>query len=87
MCTADSSVALLSTFANSGHEFKSTRAPAVDAGMAIRSAVCAPPALQNLSDAFPDLIIYAGGIDPELDENGYIVPGLGDAGDRSFGTL
>ena len=50
------------------------------------TAVCAPPALQKLSDSFNDLVVYSGGIDPELSDNGFIIPGLGDAGDRCFGT-
>jgi len=50
------------------------------------SAVAAPPALQKLSDKFPGLHVYTGTIDPSLDENGFIIPGLGDAGDRSYGT-
>lgn len=52
----------------------------------IVSAVAAPPALQKLSNKFPGLHVYAGMIDSEVDEKGYIVPGLGDAGDRSFAT-
>ncbi|KAM0851671.1 hypothetical protein ACQ4PT_052275 [Festuca glaucescens] len=50
------------------------------------SAVAAPPALTKLSNKFPGLHVYAGMIDSEVDEKGYIVPGLGDAGDRSFAT-
>ena len=37
--------------------------------------------------AHPDVDIYCGAVDQKLNENGYIVPGLGDAGDRLFGTL
>ena len=37
--------------------------------------------------AFPDLQITLAAIDPVLDERGYILPGLGDAGDRLYGTL
>ncbi|AVH72962.1 uracil phosphoribosyltransferase [Nostoc sp. 'Lobaria pulmonaria (5183) cyanobiont'] len=48
--------------------------------------VAAPPALQKLSEAYPGLIIYTAAIDEKLDRKGYIVPGLGDAGDRIFGT-
>lgn len=48
--------------------------------------VAAPPALTKLSEEFPGLRLYAAMIDPELNEVGYIVPGLGDAGDRAFGT-
>ncbi|KAG0558267.1 hypothetical protein M758_10G013600 [Ceratodon purpureus] len=50
------------------------------------AAVAAPPALKLLSEKFPGLRVYVGMIDEELNEKGYIVPGLGDAGDRSFGT-
>ncbi|KAL0545134.1 hypothetical protein IC582_020278 [Cucumis melo] len=50
------------------------------------SAVAAPPALQKLSEKFPGLHIYTGIIDPTVNEKGFIIPGLGDAGDRSFGT-
>lgn len=50
------------------------------------SVVAAPPALQKLSAAFPQLTIYTAMIDEGLNAAGYIVPGLGDAGDRAFGT-
>jgi uracil phosphoribosyltransferase len=50
------------------------------------AAVAAAPALQKLNTRFPGLKVYTGMIDAELDERGYIVPGVGDAGDRAFGT-
>ncbi|PKI43435.1 hypothetical protein CRG98_036192 [Punica granatum] len=50
------------------------------------SAVACPPALQKLSENFPGLHVYTGTIDPTLNDKGFIIPGLGDAGDRSFGT-
>lgn len=49
--------------------------------------VAAPPALTKLSDRFKGLKVYSAMIDPEVNEKGYIVPGLGDAGDRAYGTL
>ncbi|XP_020590169.1 uracil phosphoribosyltransferase isoform X1 [Phalaenopsis equestris] len=52
----------------------------------IISAVASPPALQKLSTKFPGLHVYTGMIDPVVNEHGFIVPGLGDAGDRCFGT-
>lgn len=52
----------------------------------IVSIVAAPTALQKLAESYPTLTIYTAIIDEGLDENGYIVPGLGDAGDRTFGT-
>ncbi|GFE67972.1 uracil phosphoribosyltransferase [Chroococcus sp. FPU101] len=52
----------------------------------IISIVAAPPALQKLSEKYPSLNIYTAIIDQEINEKGFIVPGLGDAGDRAFGT-
>ncbi len=52
----------------------------------IVSVVAAPPALQKLGEAYPGLVIYTATIDEGLNSQGFIVPGLGDAGDRSFGT-
>ena len=52
----------------------------------IISVVAAPPALQQLSAAYPSLNIYTATIDETVNEKGFIVPGLGDAGDRAFGT-
>lgn len=52
----------------------------------IISIVVAPPALQKLAEAYPSLNIYTAAIDEGLNEQGFIVPGLGDAGDRTFGT-
>jgi uracil phosphoribosyltransferase len=52
----------------------------------IVSVVAAPPALQKLGTAYPGLIIYTATIDEQVNERGFIVPGLGDAGDRTFGT-
>jgi len=48
--------------------------------------VAAPEGIQAVEKAHPDVIIYTASIDDHLDENGYIVPGLGDAGDKIFGT-
>ncbi|AFY77835.1 MAG: uracil phosphoribosyltransferase [Hydrococcus sp. C42_A2020_068] len=52
----------------------------------IISVVAAPPALRQLSEKYPSLNIYTAIIDEGLNSKGYIVPGLGDAGDRAFGT-
>ncbi len=52
----------------------------------IISVVTAPPALQKLGTHFPAVQVYAATIDEGLNEQGFIVPGLGDAGDRAFGT-
>ena len=46
----------------------------------------APEGIQNMQTHHPDIPIYLAAIDDHLNERGYIVPGLGDAGDRQFGT-
>lgn len=48
--------------------------------------IAAPEGLKKLSEAHPDVQIYVGQLDRCLNENAYICPGLGDAGDRIFGT-
>ena len=48
--------------------------------------VGAPEGVKALSTAHPDVNIYLAALDDKLNENGYIVPGLGDCGDRLFGT-
>ncbi|MEN9206777.1 MAG: uracil phosphoribosyltransferase [Gloeomargarita sp. GMQP_bins_120] len=50
------------------------------------AVIAAPPALQKITAQYPQVQIYTASVDPTLDERGFIVPGLGDAGDRSFGT-
>jgi len=48
--------------------------------------IAAPEGVERLAKEHPDVEIYCGCVDEKLNENGYIVPGLGDAGDRIFGT-
>ena len=48
--------------------------------------IAAPEGIKKLQEAHPDVQIYCAAIDEKLNEVGYIVPGLGDAGDRIFGT-
>ena len=48
--------------------------------------VAAPEGIDAVEKAHPDVTIYTASIDDRLDENGYIMPGLGDAGDKIFGT-
>lgn len=49
--------------------------------------IAAPEGIDALSKAHPDVDIYCAALDEKLDENCYILPGLGDAGDRIFGTI
>ncbi len=48
--------------------------------------VAAPEGITRLQEAHPDVDIYTASVDERLNENGYILPGLGDAGDKIFGT-
>ena len=49
--------------------------------------IAAPEGMKALAEAHPDVQVYCAAVDDHLNEHGYIVPGLGDAGDRIFGTL
>jgi uracil phosphoribosyltransferase len=53
----------------------------------VLSAVSAPPGLLNVAEAYPDADLLTVAIDDRLDDDGFIVPGLGDAGDRAFRTV
>ncbi len=48
--------------------------------------IAAPEGVERMQKEHPDVDIYVGALDEKLNENGYIIPGLGDAGDRIFGT-
>jgi uracil phosphoribosyltransferase len=48
--------------------------------------VSAPTGLEYVRSRHPDVVIYTAAVDRELNDHGYIMPGLGDAGDRLFGT-
>ena len=48
--------------------------------------LAAPEGVKAFSEAHPDIPIFTASIDSHLNDHGYIVPGLGDAGDRMFGT-
>lgn len=51
------------------------------------SLIAAPEGVKKLQTFHPDVEIFTASLDRELNENGFILPGLGDAGDRTFGTL
>ncbi len=48
--------------------------------------IAAPEGVKRFTDEHPDVNVYIGALDERLNENGYILPGLGDAGDRIYGT-
>jgi uracil phosphoribosyltransferase len=48
--------------------------------------LAAPEGIANFHEQHPDIDLFTAAIDQRLDEHGYIIPGVGDAGDRIFGT-
>ncbi len=52
----------------------------------LMSIIAAPEGIERVATAHPDVPVYVSTLDRQLNENGYILPGLGDAGDRLFGT-
>jgi uracil phosphoribosyltransferase len=52
----------------------------------VMAIISAPEGIKKVHDAHPDVDVYTAAVDSHLNEKGYIVPGLGDAGDRLFGT-
>ena len=56
------------------------------ANIRLMCLVAVPEGIQKVQEAHPDVDIYVAAVDDHLNENAYIVPGLGDAGDRIFGT-
>ena len=62
------------------------RAPAGAAASHQLVLVAAPEGIRRVHEAHPDVTLYTASVDQGLNEDGYIVPGLGDAGDKIFGT-
>ncbi len=56
------------------------------ADIRVLSVIASEPGLKQLANEFPDVRIWVGAIDPVLNDRKFIVPGLGDAGDRIFNT-
>ncbi len=54
--------------------------------VSIACVVAAPEGLARVGEGAPDVRVFAAALDRELNDRGYILPGLGDAGDRQFGT-
>ena len=77
LATGGSAIAAIGALIKRGADIKSIK---------FLCLVSAPEGIKNLTEAYPQLQIYTASVDEKLNENGYIVPGLGDAGDRIFGT-
>jgi uracil phosphoribosyltransferase len=78
LATGGSMIATLDILIESG---------AKSSDITIVTLLCAPEGIEALRKNYPDIPVYTAAIDSHLNENAYIVPGLGDAGDRYFGTL
>ena len=86
---AESQTLVLDPMLATGHSAVEAVSLVKQAGATRLQFVCVlacPPGIETLQQAHPDVPIIAVAIDPELNRAGYIVPGLGDAGDRYFGT-
>jgi len=87
--TADAAVLILDPMLATGHSACEGVAITKAQGARQIQFLCVlgcPPGVQQLQRDHPDVPIITAAIDPELSQRGYIVPGLGDAGDRYFGT-
>jgi len=85
----DRNVIVLDPMLATGHSATAAVDRVAEAGpRSIRFAclVASPEGLQAFHDAHPDVTVFTAAVDQGLDEQGYIVPGLGDAGDRLYGT-
>ncbi len=86
---AEAEVLVLDPMLATGHSAVEAISIVKAAGATRLQFVCVlacPPGVETLQSAHPDVPIIAAAVDPELNDVGYIVPGLGDAGDRYFGT-
>ena len=77
LATGNSLLAAIELYANKGIPIKNIKCICI---------IAAPEGLKNIYEKYPDIEIITAAVDDHLNENGYIVPGLGDAGDRIFGT-
>ena len=77
---------MLATGGSGSHAIKFLKENGAD-NIRFVSLIAAPEGIKRLQDDHPDVPIITAAIDEKLNENAFIVPGLGDAGDRYFGTL
>ncbi|SEA15096.1 uracil phosphoribosyltransferase [Rubrimonas cliftonensis] len=75
LATANSAVAAVDKVKESGAQ-----------DVRMMTLLCAPEGVRRMAEAHPDVRVFTAALDRELNDKGYILPGLGDAGDRMFGT-
>jgi uracil phosphoribosyltransferase len=86
---ADRDAIVLDPMLATGHSSAAAIDAVKEAGAQSVTLVCivaAPPGIEHVHERHPDVHIVCAAVDRGLDERGYIVPGLGDAGDRLYGT-
>ena len=86
---ADRLVILVDPMLATGHSAVAAATRLKQSGVAVMKFVCllaAPEGVATFTKAHPNVPVFTGAIDRELDSHGYIRPGLGDAGDRFYGT-
>jgi uracil phosphoribosyltransferase len=86
---AERLVILVDPMLATGHSAAAAATRLKQAGVTAMKFVCllaAPEGIDTFTQAHPDVPVFTGAIDRELDDSGYIRPGLGDAGDRFYGT-
>jgi uracil phosphoribosyltransferase len=86
---AERLVILVDPMLATGHSAVAAASRLKQAGVAAMKFVCllaAPEGISTFTQAHPDVPVFAAAIDRQLDDHGYIRPGLGDAGDRFYGT-
>ena len=86
---AERLVILVDPMLATGHSAVAAAARLKQAGVGAMKFVCllaAPEGIATFTQAHPDVAVFAAAIDRQLDDHGYIRPGLGDAGDRFYGT-
>nr|WP_294529400.1 uracil phosphoribosyltransferase [uncultured Rhodopila sp.] len=86
---ADRLVILVDPMLATGHSASAAAARLKQAGVTLMKFVCllaAPEGIATFTSEHPDVPVFTGAVDRELDSHGYIRPGLGDAGDRFYGT-
>jgi len=86
---ADRLVILVDPMLATGHSAATAAARLKQAGVTAMKFVCllaAPEGIETFTSEHPDVPVFTGAVDRELDSHGYIRPGLGDAGDRFYGT-
>ena len=78
---------MLATGGSASHAIAACKEAGAGDGIRLIALIAAPEGIRRLQSDHPDVAVYTASIDRQLNDVGYILPGLGDAGDRLFGTF